>query len=417
MRIFNFLSVALFLLLITSSCTKDELESLPKSELNIDTKSAADQVELLTVVELLTSIEIDQSIMNEVKLGVDNSLKYGLDEEFRFTDMLNPRNSKLQRNVVVSKLINKMSEKLNTSRSLLGYYNSNSEFFDILSQNNVQFYWPYSEDWDGNTLPTITYNAENGNEDWNYGFVYEKDKQGLIHIDTVIVNDDYIKKYPVWVVNRNETNYADLPDFESGEYIKNGVIFDQPVNVNGRNSVYPPTWKPETDPNLIYSFYIQNMRVFKQHDGALAGGSEMVIKCAYPATVGGMPSPVTVLRKNWSRKEISNSTIKSFSTPLISDWRPEQLQCGLKILEEDNGSGKIWEFKLGVVIADKNYGVDAKIPFNNNDDEIVETIFNRSYINSTANVTLPNTTPYWGIWKVYSEDGVAYSLPILTSKR
>lgn len=416
MRMFNFLSVALFLLLIFSSCTKYELESLPKSELRIDTKSLVSQDELLNVVELLTSIEIDKSIMNEVKLGVDNSLKYGLDEELRFIDMLNPKNSKLQKSITVSELINKMSEKLNTSRNLLGSYKSSSDFFDMLSKNNVQIYWPYSEDWDGNTLPTITYNPENGNEDWNYGFVYEKDEQGQIHIDTVIVNDDYIKQYPVWVVNRNEIDYEDLPNFKSGEYIKNGVIFDQPVNDNGKNTVYPPTWKPETDPNLVYSFYIQNMRVFKQHDGALAGGSEMVVKCAYPETVGGMPSPVTILRKNWTRKEISNSTIKPFTTPLISDWRPEQLQCGLKILEEDNGSDKNWEFKLGVIIGNKNYSVDAKIPFNNNDDEIVETILNRSYINSTANISLPFTTPYWGIWKMYSENGIAYSLPILTNK-
>lgn len=124
------------------------------------------------------------------------------------------------------------------------------------------------------------------------------------------------------------------------------------------------------------------MRVFKQLDGVLAGGSEIVVRCAYPEIEGGMKAPVTKLRKTWSRKEISKSKIKTFTTPLITSWRQEQLQCGLKIIEEDNGDTKNWEFSLGVKFNGKDYGVNAKIPFQNHDDEIVETILDREYINS-----------------------------------
>lgn len=86
------------------------------------------------------------------------------------------------------------------------------------------------------------------------------------------------------------------------------------------------------------------------------------------------------------------------------------------VIKEDNGSDKNWNFKLGVNIKGINYGVDASIPFNNNDDEIVETIFDRAYINSKANTSLPLSTYEWGIWKMYSEGGVAYSLPISAVK-
>lgn len=418
MKVFNFFIVISSLLTtVMSSCSNEELDNIPKAESKLETKAVGYGVDMLNVAQLLTIIDIDQSVMDEVKRGVERSLSYGLDEEYRFTDMLNPGASKLRRSTKSLKLIEKMNEKLNSSRSLLKTSRSNTDFFNFLSENDIQIYWPYSEDWDGKTLPTITYNPENGNEDWNYGFVYKKDENNEIHIDTVVVDEDYFQKNPVWIINRNETKYTDLPNFENGEYVKNGVIFDQPVNDKVRASVgSTPNWTPETDPNLIYSFYIQNMRVYNQLDGGLAGGSEMVIKCAYPEIALGMPSPVTVLRKDWTRKEISNSTIKAFSTPLISNWRQEQLQCGLKIIEEDNGSDRNWDFKLGVTIKGINYGVDASIPFNNNDDEIVETVFDRVYINSKANTSLPLNNPIWGIWKMYSEGGVAYSLPIKTTR-
>lgn len=174
-------------------------------------KSVGNIVENSTVAQLLASIEIDQAIMNEVKIGIDRSVNYGLDEEYRFADMLSPSNSKLCRMGNTSSLIQKMSDKI--SHSLLKSSISSSDFFEYLSQNDIQIYWPYSEDWDGETLPVITFNPENGNEDWNYGYKQVKEADGTISIDTVIVDEVYVTENPVWIINRNETRYENLPDF------------------------------------------------------------------------------------------------------------------------------------------------------------------------------------------------------------
>ena len=101
--------------------------------------------------------------------------------------MLSPSNSKLCRMGQTPSLIQKMSDKI--SSSLLRSSISPSDFFEYLSKNDIQIYWPYSEDWDGETLPVITFNPENGNEDWNYGYKQVKEADGTISIDTVIVDE------------------------------------------------------------------------------------------------------------------------------------------------------------------------------------------------------------------------------------
>lgn len=413
MNVFK-LCVAIVSLFTIVSCSNEDLGNIPASGGMSKTKSVEGIIDNSTVAQLLASIEIDAVIMNEVKKGIDRSVNYGLDEEFRFTDMLKPSDSKLCRMREESSLIRKMSEKM--SNVLTKTSISPSIFFEYLSKNDIQIYWPYSEDWDGHTLPVITFSPEKSNEDWNYGYKQVKKSDGTIIIDTVIVDEMYVMENPVWIINKNETRYEDLPDFENGIYEKNGVIFDQPVDTT---VIHPQPryliWEPKTDPNLVYTFYIQNMRVYKQLDGVFAGGSEIVVQCAYPEIQGGMKAPVTRLKKTWTRKEISKSRIKSFSTPLMTNWRQEQLQCGLKIIEEDNGDGKNWEFSLGVKFEGKDYGVNAKIPFQNHDDEIVEVILDRDFINSRKNIAQFESNE-WGIWRMYSENGVAYSLPILTDR-
>ena len=86
--------MAVILFFVMASCSNEELDSSFSISLPPSTKSIDHQTELSVTAGLLVSIEIDQEIMNEVKVGVERSLKYGLDEEYRFRDMLKPANSK-----------------------------------------------------------------------------------------------------------------------------------------------------------------------------------------------------------------------------------------------------------------------------------------------------------------------------------
>lgn len=74
MKVFN-LFCAITLFLTTMACTNDDLESLSDIPDKVETKSiTSNNVELATVVELLLSVDIDQTIMNEVKRGVEQSI-------------------------------------------------------------------------------------------------------------------------------------------------------------------------------------------------------------------------------------------------------------------------------------------------------------------------------------------------------
>ncbi len=403
---------AVAILLYVTACSNDELvDNIPNKNQkeiinNVDNISG-----LETVAKLIASIDIDKDIMGEVKTGVDRSLQYGLDEEFRFTDMIKPLSSKLRRSPVTSSLIEKMSEKLNYTRNT----GIDSElFFTYLSNNDVQIYWAYSKNWDGKTVPVITFAPEDEDATWNYGYKQSIQSDGSIRIDTIIVDEEYLSENSGWIINRNELAYSDLPNFENGEFEKNGVIFDQPsvetkgFGING--------WFPDTDPNMVYSFYINPMRVTKQLDGVFAGGSEMVISCAHPEMAGGVKAPVTVLRKSFTREEISKATTKSFSTPLNTNWRQEQINNALKIIEEDQGEKTQWDFSLGLKVDGKDiFSIAASIPFQNEDDEIVQVILDRDFINSQSNrgIGLINPPGELSGWRTYVENGVSYNLPII----
>ena len=94
MNVFKLCVAAVFCFMV-ASCSNEDLENVSVPDGMPRTKSVENTVELSTVAQLLASIEIDQAVMNEVKAGVERSRKYGLDEEYRFTDMLKPSLSHL----------------------------------------------------------------------------------------------------------------------------------------------------------------------------------------------------------------------------------------------------------------------------------------------------------------------------------
>ena len=148
MNVFKLCVAAVFCFMV-ASCSNEDLENVSVPDGMPRTKSVENTVELSTVAQLLASIEIDQAVMNEVKAGVERSRKYGLDEEYRFTDMLKPSLSKIQRSSESSVLLQKMADVFNAQQEQLKLGVSSFDFFNCLSDNDIQIYWPFSEKWDG----------------------------------------------------------------------------------------------------------------------------------------------------------------------------------------------------------------------------------------------------------------------------
>lgn len=243
------------------SCTSEN-NFLPES--HVVTKSVSSQepkIELSSVASFLAMINMDVDLVNEVKQIVDRSIYYGQNETCRFKDLLMPDSSKIFRSNS-GQLVLQMEQNFNSGHCSF----SKEDLFDYLSTNDVQIYWPYSKSWNSVTLPVITYYSED-ERDWNYGYKRVRQADGTIAIDTVIVDGNYMKSNPVWIINRNRTPYEELPNFENGEYVnKSGTLFF--------SEAYKKNQKKTRDLGG-QSVYIGYVNCLNTLDGLWAGGPEL----------------------------------------------------------------------------------------------------------------------------------------------
>lgn len=391
---------------LMASCSNDDLENASLPDVMSKTKSAENTVELSTVAQLLASIEIDQSVMNEVKAGVQRSRKYGLDEEYRFTDMLKPSLSKIQRSSVSSLLLQKMTDALNVKQEQLKSGISTSDFLNYLSDNDIQIYWPYSKNWDGKTKPVITYLQE---DDKNYRVGYLLNEES--HIDTINLDKEFVKNNPVWIINRNNTPYNELPDFENGEYVnKDGVFFYSEVakqwlnKINSEARSLSVNVPGEVPGNAVY---IGSINSISNHDGALADGPEFdFIWChqGVPISLSQSPSPlVNRYRINMSEEEVGSA--KQIDLCIQPNWTTQQTTNALIVIEKDGGKDKKGNVTLSYDYWGKELSTVVSYKYERRDDFVFEKIFKREDIFSDKNKTAEGT------WKQYNGDQFWVNLP------
>ena len=259
MRTFNLLFIIGFIGLVVS-CSSDELDSRLEKSNFVSTKSVEDvPLELSEIARSLAKMDFTKETLSEVKSGVDHSIHYGQDETYRFRDMIYPDSSKIYRkstSVFISEIENANMKNVNKEYML-----------NYLSNNNIQIYWPYSKNWDGNSTPIITYCYENESQSVGYYLVRKSD--GVCTLDSVIVNENFIKDHTVWVINKNSISYEDLPCFENGEYSKNGVFYHSDVAMKSFNM-------QRSGPGVVSpSVYIGTINCLTTQDGGLAGGPEL----------------------------------------------------------------------------------------------------------------------------------------------
>ncbi|MDR0748985.1 MAG: hypothetical protein LBF62_05390 [Tannerellaceae bacterium] len=398
----------LFLFVICSvfSCSNegDDLASNVEKQ-DYPAKESSEEANFKFITDFLSGIVHDDDIVKEVKAGVETSLLYGLDEELRFREILKSDDNKLRS---ASKSL--LAEKLEEAFGNIGKTKSATEALNgdeletFVLNDNVQIYWPYSERWDGKEIPFVTYApTDKDADDVTDVMAYRKivNPDGTSRIESRMVNEAYAKEHPVWIINKNEMDYEELPDFKAGEFEKNGRLFVSDLLPDARNN---KTLRARTP---LVVFYLGKLTVTTQHDSWIAGGSEFEFTNAQPLAPGYTTTGNTKVWSNWSRGQISDGITKGIWQVLNMDWTVEQVQNGLKVVETDDGKSTAWKLDLGVKLAnDKGLGftVSASIPFNNNDDEIYEKILMRSYM--TDSESNPATALHGGRgvkWTMYTE--------------
>lgn len=375
------------LALLLSGCTSENNFSPEPYVVTKSTNSQESQIELSAVASILSMINMNDDLVNDVKQIVDRSIYYGQNETCRFKDLLMPDSSKIFRSSH-----NQLSLQLEHAFNSCQWSFGKEELFNYLSNNNIQIYWPYSKSWDSVTLPVITYDS--GDErDWNYGYKRIERVDGTVAIDTIIVDSDYMKSNPVWIVNRNRIPYEELPDFENGEYVNEyGTLFF--------SDAYKKNKKETKD--LIFanqSVYIGYIHCLNSLDGIWGGGPE--IKFSWGFIDYSMKGNVNTLRITLTLDEIDAT--KEINVCLQSSWDITQKNNYLLIVEEDGGGSKSMTKTLTTTFGGEKL-VPVTIPYQQRDDILFDQILERSVIFSDQNKPL-------GVWKQYQGNSFWFTLP------
>ncbi|MDO4715402.1 MAG: hypothetical protein Q4A44_03885 [Bacteroidales bacterium] len=386
--------------LVFHSCSQDatgavEESAVPKQVVN-------HQMEQLARV--LSQLPLSLEVLTEVHQAVVTSQDLGLEESYYFQEILGGEASgKIVRGASSKQsLLGKLLEK---HQSQLVRSSNAREQVDLeeLANSDVQIYWPYSEDWDGKTAPVITFVPEDDSQMWNYGFVFQKGR-----IDTIIVTEELAERRPVWVINKADLAYKDLPQLAMGELAKNNTLYASKTNKTKR--LKSAQIRGE---DYIYTVSVGKMMSSRQHDSFWAGGSEYYFLCGSPSNFSliegtnriAFSPKITKFLVYRSRKDIRKKRWVDVNLPLVDEWTDDLTEAAIMLLEEDQGRDKNWDKEVSVNFLGKKYKVSVSLPFNSEDDMLYQNVHHLNYFRSTSNINHKRE------WKLYHVDGVNWTMP------
>lgn len=307
----------------------------------------------------------ENSLMKEVRDAVDMSALNGYDDEYLLRDaMLNPGIG--VGGLPESKAAAEYPEPM---RDILAAYGLESAD----EMEDLQIYWPYYEDWDGETMPVITYDPGNG-ADSNEGWLPGGEK--------VLVDEEMARERPVWVVNRNSD-----AAFTSLEMKRR----QDPSWGTGGGTIVVKSTPVEPD---IRTLVLRSFKAHRQFDSWLAGGSEFFVKtgavedftASTPAELLLYQPSITDFMIVVRRKQVGTEI--PFNAVLVSDWSQKLDNCAFMITEDDGGTITSWKCNAFVRVQSKSYGFEVDLPLNSRDDIVWRGSLTRKYIEKYSGQTV-----------------------------
>lgn len=325
-------------------------------------------VTLEDVATLFSSLRLGPEQMDEVHHAALASVANGYDEEYRMRDLFAAPGAGVGDEGVSSKaggyarpLRELLREAVSADTKAGGI---SSAWLDSLSVSNVQIYWPFSEDWDGTSLPVITYDPGDY-VSRNVGYALRADGG----FDKVMVDEQMAMERPVWVMNRNSD--AGFMTFEMKK--KEEIIVS-------------PSSKAASSGGEIKTLLLRSFTAKRQFDSWFAGASEFFVKVGsvenfYASTEAELrlydPS-ITDFMIVVRRKQVGQDI--PFNAVLISEWTKDLTNCALMIIEDDGGTRTTWKCTAMVKVSSKSYGFEIEIPLYTHDDVVWRGSLTRNYI-------------------------------------
>lgn len=345
------------------SCSKSELYIVEQYNNEIGSISIKRENPILN---LMLKASNEKDIVEAMHKEALSSLGIGLEESVYFNDILSDDAST---RVVSEKSI--LKNFINSNISLKGEALRTTTFNDVFEINDVEIYWPYSEDWDGVSQPVIVFNNNNDNQyiedDKTYAYKFIKDGDTYI-VDTLVVDENYAENNPVWVINKNHVSLEDIVNLKLGNYSSTNYIPRQKNNSSTRDGELG---------SYVSTLMIKTIQSTKQHDSWLDGGSEYIIYWGFPVDAVFNLGEHHTGQIHFSRKEIKRKAIKTINFTGNYDWDKAQTHNKIKVMEFDPGKN----IKITFSLKGKYKGVEGEfkteITINNNDDFIMEYLIPR----------------------------------------
>ncbi len=342
------------------------------------------------VAEILASVPLHTTHISEVHDAVTSSSGNGYDEEYTMKHLfempgtgVGDAETKGGRayDEPLRDLIEDYVYSGCVTRSGDAAIHDPDDFLEALTGSDIQIYWPFSEEWDGETLPIITFDPEDGSE-VNIGYRLTEDDDGFRHVEEVVVDEETAEGNPVWVVNRNsDAGFTSLEMLrrEDPEWGEGGG------NIIVRPSGIPETKSGETSKCLVLKEFTMN----RNFDSWFRGASEFFVKLGYlPEFTASTEAELKLFNPHVTdfmivvkRNQVGKP--QKFNAVLMSDWydhKDADDACAFMITEDDGGSRDTWSTKAKVFIAGKSYGVEISIPFNENDDIVWRGMLTRNWL-------------------------------------
>jgi len=370
-----------------------------KASVEDATEPQAVAVELQDVARILTAVELGQEQLREVHDAVSFSSGNGYDEEYTMSHLFGSPGAGVGDDVATkaeasySRPLRSLIEdylrgvagtrasgadggvsSTDGAASVPGLSGvSAEEYIAALSSSDVQIYWPYSERWDGEEAPVITFDPESETE-VNTGYAVNADGS----LTEVVVDEEMALERPVWVVNRNDDG-----DFTSLEMLRRQ---DPSWGQGGEIVVGGKGAETRGGADKLRTLVVKTLKAKRNYDSWFAGGSEFFVRCGavedFTASTEAemrlyQPS-ITDFMIKVRRSEIDKEL--PFNAILVSNWTGQLENVAFMITEDDGGTRTSWKCSAKVTIKSKSYGFEIELPMNSRDDIVWRGQLSSSYI-------------------------------------
>lgn len=334
-------------------------------------------VDLEKVAGILAAVPLMQTHLDEVHDAVSSSSGNGYDEEYTMRHLFgNPGAGVGDKDVrsgseytdPLWKLIDRHVRSMAATKA--SGMDDPDMFLKMLTESDVQIYWPYSEQWNGKDMPVITFDPEDGART-NTGYRIKVEHDGSRHVEKVVVDEATAMEVPVWVVNRNtDSGYTSL------EMLRR----EDPAWGEGGGAIIINPSKDRTSQvksgSGMKTLVLKEFTMNRNYDSWFAGASEFFVKIGYldnftastEAEMRLYNPMVTDFMIVVKRNQVG--VPQPFNAILVTDWSDQVESCAFMITEDDGGTQTEWTSKAKVFVAGKSYGVEITIPLNIRDDVV-----------------------------------------------